>query len=262
LLVLAARRHAGDDGDWQHTVLDQIDASNYQLESRGPRPTIRAGTAGVILLDGRIAARGAPRQANLVHRYEEGERGLEAPRRLSGRGLAYWTDGREERIVYVTPGYRMIALDARTGVPIPGFGTGGVVDLKLEAGQDMNLITGDLGLHAAPVIARNVIVVGSAHTEGSRPVSRRNEKGVARYGIAPASACGSFAPSRSLARKVRRPGNRTPGRTPGTPASGGRLPSTNRSASSTCRPRRPPATTTADTGPAGTCFRARSSRST
>ena len=41
------------------------------------------------------------------------------PGKLSGRGLAYWTDGREERILYVTPGYRLIALNAKTGVPIP-----------------------------------------------------------------------------------------------------------------------------------------------
>ena len=45
----------------------------------------------------------------------EGARGAAAPRQLSGRGLAYWTDGREERILYVTPGYRLIALDAKTG---------------------------------------------------------------------------------------------------------------------------------------------------
>ena len=39
------------------------------------------------------------------------------PRRVScpGEGLAYWTDGKEERILYVTPGYRLVALDARTG---------------------------------------------------------------------------------------------------------------------------------------------------
>ena len=44
----------------------------------------------------------------------------------------------------------------------------------------MDLITGDIGLHAAPVIARDVIIVGAAHTEGSRPESRRNEKGYVR----------------------------------------------------------------------------------
>ena len=52
-----------------------------------------------------------------------------------GAALAYWTDGREERIIYVTPGYRLVALDAKTGTPIAGFGKNGVVDLKLEDDQ-------------------------------------------------------------------------------------------------------------------------------
>jgi len=44
----------------------------------------------------------------------------------------------------------------------------------------MDLVMGDIGLHAAPVIAKDVIIVGAAHTEGSRPESRRNEKGYVR----------------------------------------------------------------------------------
>ena len=54
-----------------------------------------------------------------VHSESEGARGDAAPRQLSGRGLAYWTDGKEERILYVTPGYRLVALDAKTGNPLP-----------------------------------------------------------------------------------------------------------------------------------------------
>ena len=115
-----------------------------------------------------------------VHREVEGKRGEEAPRRLSGRGLAYWTDGRVERIVYVTPGYQMIGLDAKTGALVPNFGKGGRVDLKLEDDQEMDPITGDIGLHAAPIIVKDVVIIGAAHTEGSRPVSRRNDKGYVR----------------------------------------------------------------------------------
>ena len=55
-----------------------------------------------------------------VHSEKEGPRGAAAPPAL-GRGVAYWTDGREERILYVTPGYRLIALDAKTGVPSAQF---------------------------------------------------------------------------------------------------------------------------------------------
>src|SRR5262249_57667500 len=50
-----------------------------------------------------------------IHRYDEGTRGERAPvRAAAGRGVAYWTDGREERILYVTRGYHLIALDAKT----------------------------------------------------------------------------------------------------------------------------------------------------
>ena len=99
---------------------------------------------------------------------------------MSGRGLAYWSDGRSSRIIYVTPGYQMIALDAQTGQRITSFGKGGIVDLKLEDDQEMDPITGDIGLHAAPIIAKDVVIIGAAHTEGSRPVSKRNDKGYVR----------------------------------------------------------------------------------
>ena len=57
-----------------------------------------------------------------MHSEQEGARGAAAPRQLSGRGLAYWTDGREERVLYVTPGYRLIALNAKTGGLVTTFG--------------------------------------------------------------------------------------------------------------------------------------------
>ncbi len=76
-----------------------------------------------------------------MHSEHEGARGAAAPRQLSGRGLAYWTDGKEERILYVTPGYRLVALDAKTGIPVPGFGSDGIVDLKLDFDQEIDLTT-------------------------------------------------------------------------------------------------------------------------
>jgi quinoprotein glucose dehydrogenase len=56
-----------------------------------------------------------------VHGEHEGARGGAAPRQLSGRGLAYWSDGKEERILYVTPGYRLVCLNAKTGVPTAAY---------------------------------------------------------------------------------------------------------------------------------------------
>ena len=123
-----------------------------------------------------------PQPANSLwsHREDEGPRGEAAPRRLSGRGLAYWSEGADARILYVTPGYRLIALDAKTGRMIPGFGTNGVVDLKLGNDQQMDLVNGEIGLHAAPVVGRNVIVIGAAHLSGGIPRRMNNEKGYIR----------------------------------------------------------------------------------
>src|SRR5262249_42069867 len=148
-------------------------------DSFGPRPEINfEGTP--LMANGVLYATVGTRRAVVAlnpatgellwtHREEEGARGDGAPRRLSGRGLAYWTDGRDARVIYVTPGYRMIALDAKTGVPVAGFGTRGVVDLKLDDDQQMDLVTGEVGLHAAPLVARNVILVGAAHLPGGAP---------------------------------------------------------------------------------------------
>ena len=95
--------------------------------------------------------------------------------------MAYWTDGSSARIVYVTPGYRMIALDAKTGRPIAGFGNQGVVDLKQGLDQEgVDLVTAEIGLAAAPVIAKDVIVVGAAHGVGTAPRSMTNVKGYIR----------------------------------------------------------------------------------
>ena len=99
----------------------------------------------------------------------EGERGQNAPRQLSGRGLAYWRAGDEERVVYVTPGYQMVALDAATGIPVSEFGNNGIVDLKQNADQQIDLVTGEIGLHSTPIVAKDVVIVGAAHRTGGNP---------------------------------------------------------------------------------------------
>jgi quinoprotein glucose dehydrogenase len=193
------RTYGADLASTRYSPLDQIDEKNFgtlevawrfKTDNLGPRqefnfqstPLMVGGvlytTAGsrraVVALDP------ATGEMKWMHSLDEGKRGEEAPRQLSGRGLAYWSDGRSARIVYVTPGYRMIALDAKTGSRVTSFGRDGIVDLKLEDDQDMDPVTGDVGLHAAPIIAKDVIIIGAAHTEGSRPVSRRNDKGYVR----------------------------------------------------------------------------------
>ena len=64
---------------------------------------------------------------------------------MSGRGLSYWTDGRESRILYVTPGYRLVALDAKTGNVIQTFGEHGAVDLKKDDDQVIDPMSTEIG---------------------------------------------------------------------------------------------------------------------
>ena len=120
-----------------------------------------------------------------AHSYREGNRAAIAPRQLSGRGVSYWTDGKgDERILYVTTGYRLVALNAKTGAMIPSFGEDGVVDLKKGAvfgkGQPIDLETGEIGLHSTPTVVKDVVIVGSSFKEGMTVKTHNNTKGLVR----------------------------------------------------------------------------------
>ena len=193
------RNYGGDLGSTRYAPLDQINADNFsklelawsfKTDSLGPRPEFKFESTP-LMVHGVLYSTGGSRRSVValdaatgellwVHREDEGMRGTYAPRQLSGHGVAYWTDGKEERILYVTPGYRLIALNAKTGAPIPSFGNNGVVDLKLDDDQDIDLVTGEVGLHSTPIVAKNVVIVGAAHLTGSDPKSRKNVKGYVR----------------------------------------------------------------------------------
>jgi quinoprotein glucose dehydrogenase len=101
-----------------------------------------------------------------LYRKDEGTR--TGSRNGPGFGLSYWTDGNNERIVYTTIGYQLIALDAKTGVPDPAFGKDGVVDLRIADDQDMDLTKPVVGIHASPLIVKDTVVVGAAPTPNSK----------------------------------------------------------------------------------------------
>jgi quinoprotein glucose dehydrogenase len=173
--------YAGDAGSTKYSPLDQINKDNvkdlqiawrWKAENFGPRPDyyyeatplmvggVLYTTAGsrrdVVAIDG------ASGETLWMYRYDEGIRGRLAPiRSSSGRGVAYWTDGREARILHVTPGYHLVSLDAKTGRPDTGFGKDGVVDLyeglDRPAPKD-----GEIGWNSPAIVVRNTIVVGSA----------------------------------------------------------------------------------------------------
>ncbi len=191
--------YGGDLGNTRYSPLDQINADNFdklqiawrfKTDHQGPRPEYQF-EATPLMVRGILYTTAGSRRAVIAldavtgellwtHSENEGARGAAAPRQLSGRGLAYWTDGKEERILYVTPGYRLVALDAKTGTPISSFGKNGIVDLKLDDDQEIDLVTGEVGLQSAPVVAKNVIVIGAAHRTGANPRSKKNVKGYVR----------------------------------------------------------------------------------
>ncbi len=193
------RTYGGDLASTRYSPLDQVTGDNFsklevawrfKTDALGPRPEFQF-QATPLMVGGRLFFTAGTRRAAVsvdaatgemlwMHSINEGPRGEAAPRQLSGRGLSYWTDGNEERIIYVTPGYQMVALNAKTGDPVPGFGKNGVVDLKLEMDQQMDLVNGEVGLHAAPVIAKDVVIIGAAHLAGTAPRSKSNEKGYIR----------------------------------------------------------------------------------
>src|SRR6267142_2365497 len=119
------------------------------------------------------------------HSLREGKRAANAPRQLSGRGVGYWTDGRvDERVLYVTTGYRLVALNAKTGAIINSFGKDGMVDLKVGVVKGVNeqidLETGEIGVHSTPIVVKDVVIVGSAMKEGATVATHNNTKGLVR----------------------------------------------------------------------------------
>src|SRR3954470_19151471 len=174
----------------KYSPLDQINGSNFnhlevawrfKTDNLGTRPEYKLeGTP--LMVKGVLYTTGGTRRSVValdaktgevlwVHSYREGQRAAIAPRQLSGRGVAYWTDGKnDERILYVTTGYRLIALNAKNGSMVQSFGEGGIVDLKKGAvvgkGQQIDYDTGEIGLHSTPTIVKDVVIVGSSFKEG------------------------------------------------------------------------------------------------
>ena len=200
------------NGDWpsyngdvrgsRYSPLDQINASNFsklevawslKTDMFGNRPEFKLEGTPLVVKGVLYATAGSRRAAIAVdaetgellwvHGEKEGDRGAAAPRQLSGRGLAYWTNGAgDDRILYYTPGYTLIALNAKTGQRIQGFGVNGQVDLKKEDDQKImpDETTGEIGIQSAPVVADDVVIVGASFREGMTPKTMHNNKGFVR----------------------------------------------------------------------------------
>jgi quinoprotein glucose dehydrogenase len=84
------------------------------------------------------------------------------------RGLTYWSDGDERRILYGN-GHWLRAIDARTGKLIDGFGVHGLVDLSLNLGRDVTGLA--IQANTPGVIYRNLIIMSMRVGEGPAPAA-------------------------------------------------------------------------------------------
>lgn len=191
--------YGGDGGSTKYSALDQITRDNvkqvkvlwrWKTDNFGPYPEFDYEVTplmvhGVLYVTAGfrrtvVAIDAATGETLWVHRVDEGERGRFAPRKNSGRGVAYWTDGTQERIFFVTPGFQLIALDAKTGSVVAHFGEQGVIDLKKGMDREVDLIKGAVGSSSPPIISHDVVVVGAALLPGGAPKSKENVPGYIR----------------------------------------------------------------------------------
>ena len=196
------------DGDWtswagntfaqRYSPLEQINAENvdelqiawrFSTANFGPTPDfVNPSTpleingvlyANIATERDVVALDATTGQVLWLYRYQEGARFDEAPRKGAGRGVAYYSNGEKNRVIDVSPGYQLVSLDAKTGIPDPSFGDNGKVDLYvgLRNADDPRYPFPDIGISAPPFIMNDVIVVGAAHRTGGRPRSKFNTKG-------------------------------------------------------------------------------------
>ena len=185
------RAYGGDNAASRYAPLDQIDKSNAaRLQIAWRRPSIDASILAVapqlraaktfratpLMVDGVLYS---PNGIGFVEAFDAGtgetvwieppfEPGAAGFRGTSTRGVAYWTDGQEARILVQRSEYLM-ALDAETGEHYPDFGDGGRVNLSAALGPDMTYTWS-----GAPLVIGDVVVLGMSpgDTFASKEASR------------------------------------------------------------------------------------------
>lgn len=159
--------YGNDPGAMRYAPLRQINRSNVErLQLAWTFRTGQPGSEatpivvnGVMYLtapDGVYAI--VPETGELLWKYTA------APMAL--RGLAYWLGtGRLHSRVFVGNGPFLLALDASTGEPAPGFGNEGRVDLK--AGVLGDLKDGRYALQSPPAVFGDIVITGCSNGEGA-----------------------------------------------------------------------------------------------
>jgi quinoprotein glucose dehydrogenase len=172
--------YAGDRASSKYSPAEQIDAENVsrlelawtwtsiddEVEAKVPANTLRAtplmvggrlyAITGYNLILALDAASGEE-----IWRFDPKayERGRVPHGGYNSRGVEYWSDGEVERIFAGTTSLQLVSLDAKTGKPAPGFGQGGIVDMREGLGRDFRVE--QIGMNAPPIVCGDTVVTGS-----------------------------------------------------------------------------------------------------
>jgi quinoprotein glucose dehydrogenase len=178
--------YAGSNGAQRWSPLDQIDRTNAKKLQiawrwRSPDHDVRAQTPGIappfanestpVMVDGTLYVSTSLSQVAALDAATGQTRWVHDPRTYdtirqpanngwANMGVAYWRSGADERVLILTADAHLLALDARTGKPIEGFGKNGRVDLT--QGLRRSFPRGDYTNQAPPLIVGDIVVVGSS----------------------------------------------------------------------------------------------------
>ena len=191
--------YGGDLGNTRYSPLDQINAENFstlevawrfKTDNLGPRPEFKFESTP-LMVNGRLFSTAGTRRAVValdaatgellwMHSEQEGARGRSGAATALRPRAGLLDRRQDERILYVTPGIAWSRSTRKTGQLVTGFGRNGIVDLKLDFDQKLDL---DDGAGRSPLHAprgRDVVIVGAAFETGANPKSKTNVKGYIR----------------------------------------------------------------------------------
>ena len=177
------RSYGGDAGSTKYSSLDTIDETNvrnlevvwrwesvdYQRQAENPNlrfnnvllaTPLKVGNALYTSTNLGQAAAIDPVTGETLWVYNSIAEGTAVERPRSTRGLAYWTDGSDGRVILVS-GEHLVALHAETGAPYGEFGEDGKVDLRRDMGPELE----PFNWNAAPVVCGDVVIVGAAMSD-------------------------------------------------------------------------------------------------
>ena len=177
------RSYGGDTGSTKYSPLDAIDETNVQnlqivwrwqsvdYERQAEDPDLRfndvllatplkVGNALFTSTNLGQAAAIDPVTGETLWVYNSVAEGTRARRGRGTRGLAYWTNGSDDRLLLVS-GEHLVALGTQTGELYPEFGEGGKVNLR----QDMGPRLRQYYWNAAPLVCGDVVIIGAGMSD-------------------------------------------------------------------------------------------------